>query len=243
MNDKLETSIRKMIHNRLPEVMRNSTDVLTAIDLLFRDNDDSIVDSEGSIGLFVDKFLLGITTIGIEDIGTRDYAYACKFVSYRLMGLTESMSYELVFPHKAMLVAGRFQDKEYDTHILRRARAFGRLAIVAKVTEVSSVTAHVTYAPVLDAAVNKLVFLMDNGSQKIQLDAATALLKELKTPESLIVKHEHTIELDTDSALDKFRKANSMLAATTAKMLENTDTTITDVDIVFKKEVSDNTYE
>jgi len=237
-------NIRSIIYNRLPETMRDNSRALKVIDVLLKNNSNELFEEEEAITLFVDKFFTGMTTIELSDVTTPEYAYACKYVSYKMLGMTPKMAFELTYPSKASLAATRHQGDAYDVYMHRRGLMFEKSVLVVKVMDFSSIPIYVANAPLVQQSIDKLQKLMNGAmSEKIQMESAIALLKELKKPESLLVKHEHKVEVDTDSILDKFKKANQLIAATTGKALSDGDTSITDVDVIFKEQVSHNMNE
>lgn len=111
-----------------------------------------------------------------------DYVHAVAYVSYKLMGFTNQDSYKRVFPERYRdLVAAGADDKTISAYV----SAYNKGKMVNLILEQTLIPIWVLNQDVAQQAINRLVLLMTTAnSEKVQGDAAAALLTHLKKPES-----------------------------------------------------------
>lgn len=230
--------LREAIFKRLPEGANTNGQLLKAIDVLLKDNENSLYDEEETVTLFIEKFFSGMSTLDISEMNAK-YAYACKFVSYRLLGLNEGTAYELTYPDKASEASVKYASpRAYKSSIQRRGRMVSKDAMVIKVMSFNSVPLHVANSPLVQCAIDKLEYLVNHSKdEKIQLGACQTILQELRKPTTLEV--EHTINEETIlSTLDSFKQMNKELATTSSRLIADGKLTLIEVDNQFKAQIS-----
>jgi len=234
-------TIKEFILDSIPKSLTTNTAVLANIDVLFIDNDYGMFDEEELLPMLADVFVMGANALDITYITNKNYGHACKYNCYRKLGINEVIAYSSVFPKRAEATAVAYQGADYGRIMLRKARLFNKLDVMIKLDDVCRTDIHVSNSHLLQSAIDKLEYLMANGlSEKVQLEASVALLKELKPPESLVVKHDVTVDIDTESILDKFKSASKVFATDSVKAITSGENHITDVEVIFRKEVACN---
>ena len=147
-----------------------------------------------------------------------DYANAVKYVTYRLMDNGIVDSYSQAFPDKyhAMVQKGRSRD-----FISSIASAYNKNKLVMGIFEQSLIPTHLVNAHIHQKAINVLAKIMvdDDASYRSKIDAASALLTNLKAPET--AKLEIDIRSSDSSAIQELRNATAALAEKQKLMIEN----------------------
>jgi len=233
-----EDKIREIIYNRLPDSIKNNSGIIDTVLALIEDNNNSEVDKEELTYLFIDKFFMSLEYFDTNEIATSDYAYACKFSSYLLLGYDVGQAYEFTFPKKAEILLNKGSE-EYGKRLAHSGKVYANRAMVSKITDIALVPIYVTNAPILQESIDMLVHLMRSNKTNdyLRKDCAVALLKELKQPEILHTKQEIEVKIDTDNLLEQFKRANAEIATTGVKAIESKELNITDVDAIFKNTV------
>lgn len=231
--------LREAIVKRLPEGFEEDSELLKAIDKLITGNDNDYFDEEETITLFIEKFFAGMSVLDKSEISSIKYAYACKFVSYRMMGVNEARSFELTYPDRAAEASVKYDKDAYFKSMSRRGRMMSKDSMVIKVMDFASVPIHVTNAPLVQAALDKLEYLMNNSyDDKVQLGAAQTILQEVRKPEALEIEHKVTGDEELITTLDSFRQLNAELSARSSKMIGDGKITLSQVDNKFKKQIA-----
>lgn len=111
----------------------------------------------------------------------QDYVQATKFVTHKLLGSSDKQAYQKTFPdrYKNLVDADR-SDKEMSAYF----SAYKKTKLVTSILAQSMIPIHVANMDVHQKAINHLATLMVTAkSEKVQADAATALLVNLRPPE------------------------------------------------------------
>jgi len=136
------------------------------------------------------------------------YVDAIKFVSFKLLGSSNEVSYLKAFPqrYQRLLDLGK-NSKEISSYVA----AYNKSILVQKILEQTLTPNHVLNADLYQKALNKQAELIMNPdvSYKVQSDAANSLLVHLKPPET--TKIELDIGLKENDVIDDLRKSTMEL--------------------------------
>lgn len=138
-----------------------------------------------------------------------NYINAVKYVSYKVMGKTNTDSYSLTFPDKIIRFAKQgVVQKDVASYIT----AFNKSKLVNLILEQSLIPSWVLNQDLYQKALNTQAELMTYAkSEKVRSDAANSILTHLKQPET------QKVELDlgakADSSIGQLREATLALVA------------------------------
>lgn len=145
------------------------------------------------------------------------YIHAVRYVSYKLMGLTNQDAWIKTFPdrYKKLMDAGKSAG-----HLRATVSGYNKTKIVATVYEQALIPVHVLNADVFQEAVMTQAKLMTDPhvSDKVRSDAANSLMTHLKAPETK--KLELGLEIKEDDSLRELREAITDLAVVQRKAIE-----------------------
>jgi len=144
-----------------------------------------------------------------------DYVDAVRFVTYKMLGDTNTRAFAKTFPYRYQdWIKRKFEPREMSS----RAAAFNRTRLVTKIIEQSLVPVHILNAGTYQKAINvQAELMMTANSEKVRSDAANSLLTHLKAPESQ--KIELDINVRQDKSIDDLRKTTLELVEQQKKML------------------------
>jgi len=166
------------------------------------------------------------------------YIHAVKYVSFKLLGLTNKDAYKNTFPDKyqSFLLA-----KVPSKDIASYTSAYNKTKLVNLIYEQTLIPTHVLNAPMFQDALNTQADLMMNArSEKVRSDAANSILSHLKRPETQ--KVELDIGLNKDKTLDTLRATTLELVAAQKKLIQSGNATaagIAQTKLIIQKDTSD----
>lgn len=169
-----------------------------------------------------------------------DYLNAVKYVSYKMMGDTNSVAWSKTFPKRYQnLISQNADDKTISAHVAM----YNKTKLVYSIFEQSLVPTHILNADVFQQAINTQAALMKDTSvsPKVRSDAANSLLTHLKRPEAQ--KVELDITHKEDSTIQELRDLTMSLAAQQQQLIKNgaySPKEIAHQQIVIEGEVLDN---
>lgn len=145
----------------------------------------------------------------------QNYLDAVRYVSYKLMGVTNIEAYTKTFPAKYQ----RFlNDGVSNKDVASYVTAYNKSKLVMAIYEQSLIPSWVLNADMYQKALNTQADLMINAqSEKVRCDAANSILTHLKAPET--TKVELDIGLKKDGTLDALRQATEQLVAQQKAMI------------------------
>lgn len=168
-----------------------------------------------------------------------DYLNAVRYVGFRLMGNNKINSYMKAFPDRYdKFIATGASAKTIASY----STAYSKGELVNKILGQSMIPIHIMNQDILQSAINKQYAIMNNpaASYKVQSDAATSLMVNLRPPEAKEVKLE--IDVKTHSYIDDLREsANAFANAQIEKIVEGTVTAedVARADLVIIDEYAD----
>lgn len=110
------------------------------------------------------------------------YIDAVKYVSYKLMGMTNNEAYSKTFPARYNKLLGDGKDQKT---ISSYVSAFNKNMLVQMVFEQSMTPVHILNHGAFQEAINTQVNLMRSAqSEKVRQDAANSIMTHLKPPEA-----------------------------------------------------------
>ena len=152
--------------------------------------------------------LLGFSDVlQLGKYGMKEYLNAVKFVSYKLLGDSNSIAYAKTFPHRYQ----RLVDKNTPVKTISSfATTYNKGAIVHKIMERTLVPIHILNMDIHQEAINIQAELMrDAKSETVRQKAAECLIMQLKAPEA--AKIEIDVNYSNDS-IDELRATTRALA-------------------------------
>lgn len=153
---------------------------------------------------------------GKESYSLRQYLDAIKFYSLTAAGLVQVDAYIKVFPERLQARLDRGQDKE---NMRGEAARFNQTDLVNRIRNQALVPLHLVNQGVTQQAINQLAnLMMTSRSDMAKVSAASALLKELRPPESQ--KIELDIGINTKDSIADLRKATEELALAQLQSIE-----------------------
>lgn len=160
-----------------------------------------------------------------------EYLAAVKYVSFRLMGLTNVDSYARTFPQRyAGLLARGTSQKDIASYV----SAYNRGKLVNLILEQTLVPSWVLNQDIYQKAINTQAELMNNAkSERVKCMAADSILKALAKPEAAgpLVN----IDMKETSGINELKQALVELAANQKKSIEKglfTPKTIVEAEII-----------
>ena len=152
---------------------------------------------------------------------TQDYLNAVVYVSYKLMGDSNQDAYCKTFPqrHATLVAAGRSK-KDISAYV----SMYANNKLVNAILEQSFIPTWVLNRDVQQKAVNHLADLMMNAqSEKVQCDAASALLTHLAKPKE--VGPLVNINLSETSGMNEMKDMLERMALQQQELISNGATT------------------
>ena len=165
-----------------------------------------------------------------------DYVNAVKFVSYKLIGDSNTIAYAKTFPDRYQ----RLVDKNTPMKTIASfSTAYNKGDLVHKILERTLVPVHILNMDVHQEAINTQAELMRSAkSETVRQKAAECLITQLKAPEAA------KIEVDvsySNSSSDELRETTRALAQQQLKMIQSGAVTAEHVaqsDIIARKQNS-----
>ena len=161
--------------------------------------------------------LLGFTDVmTLGRYGMQEYINAVKFVSYKLLGDSNTIAYAKTFPAKYQ----RLVDKSTPSKTISSfSTAYNKGALVHKILERTLVPVHILNMDVHQEAINIQAELMRGAkSETVRQKAAECLIMQLKAPETS--KIEVDVSYNNDS-IDELRATTRALAQQQLKLIES----------------------
>ena len=163
-----------------------------------------------------------------------DYINAVKFVSYKLIGDSNTIAYAKTFPERYQ----RLVDKNTPAKTIASfSTAYNKGDLVHKILERTLVPVHILNMDVHQEAINTQAELMRSAkSETVRQKAAECLITQLKAPEAA------KIEVDVsynNSSIDDLRETTRALAQQQLKMIQSGAVTAEHVahsDIIARKQ-------
>jgi len=177
--------------------------------------------------------------LGFSDVmqlgryGMTEYLNAVKFVSYKLLGDSNTIAYAKVFPDRYQ----RLVDKNTPMKTISSfSTTYNKGALVHKILERTLVPVHILNMDIHQEAINIQAELMrDAKSETVRQKAAECLIMQLKAPEA--AKIEIDVNYSNDS-IDELRATTRALAQQQMKLIESgavTAQTVAHSDIIARK--------
>lgn len=143
------------------------------------------------------------------------YLDAVRYVSYKLMGDTNTKAYVKTFPDKyARFKAQGVVDKDIASYIT----AYNKGKLVNLIFEQTIVPSHVLNQEMYQRALNAQADLMMNAkSEKVRSDAANSILTHLKPPETK--KIELDVGVKDSGAISELKQTTMELVAQQKRMI------------------------
>lgn len=165
-----------------------------------------------------------------------DYVNAVKFVSYKLIGDSNTIAYAKTFPDRYQ----RLVDKNTPMKTIASfSTAYNKGDLVHKILERTLVPVHILNMDIHQEAINTQAELMRSAkSETVRQKAAECLITQLKAPEAA------KIEVDvsySNSSIDELRETTRALAQQQLKMIQSGAVTAEHVaqsDIIARKQNS-----
>jgi len=150
-----------------------------------------------------------------------EYLAAVKYVSHKLMGASNIEAYSKTFPDKiARFTAQGVVSKDIASYVT----AYNKSKLVNLIFEQTIIPSHVLNQDLFQKGINKLAdLMMTANSEKVQVEAANALVTHLKPPE--VKKVELEISNKEDSSINALRDATMVLVAQQRELLRAGGTT------------------
>lgn len=224
-----------MLQSAVPKSLKNSI------------TDDMVVDLNG---MLVDPMLrenfaeniLGYTQVLQEGrFKIRDYISAVKYVSFKLLGASNTEAYQKTFPERWQRLVDDGADGKT---IAAYSSAYNNNKLVNLIVAQTLVPNHVLNQDLYQKALNVQATLMVTAkSEMVRTQAANSILTQLKPPEA--TKIEMDISMKEDSSISELRQATlelveqqkSLLAAGTKPIqiaqsqIIPTDEEVTDAEV------------
>ena len=177
--------------------------------------------------------------LGFSDVmqlgryGMTEYLNAVKFVSYKLLGDSNTIAYAKVFPDRYQ----RLVDKNTPMKTISSfSTTYNKGALVHKILERTLVPVHILNMDIHQEAINIQAELMrDAKSETVRQKAAECLIMQLKAPET--AKIEVDVNYNNDS-IDELRATTRALAQQQLKLIQSGAVTAEDMahsDIIARK--------
>lgn len=146
------------------------------------------------------------------------YIHAVRYVSYKLMGLSNQEAWIKTFPDRYQRI---INDGKSSDHLRATVSGYNKNKIVTTVYEQALIPVHILNADVFQQAVTTQADLMTNPnvSDKVRSDAANSLMTHLKPPEAR--KLSLDIAVTEDDSLRELRHAVTDLAQAQRKAIES----------------------
>lgn len=153
------------------------------------------------------------------------YLDAVRYVTYKMMNLTNADAYSRTFPDKMVKFAADGVDaKTISTYV----HGYHHSKLVTLVMDQVLVPAHIVNADIFQEAINHQVHLMRTAqSEKVQQEAANSLMTHLKRPET--AKMELEVTHKDDAAVASLKEETRRLAEQQKQWIESGKATAQDV--------------
>lgn len=164
---------------------------------------------------------------------TMDYINAVKFVSFKLLGDSNTLAYSKTFPERYQRLVNKGVSGK---NIAAYSTAYNRGDLVNKIMEQSLVPVHILNMDIHQEAINVQAELMREAkSETVRQKAAECLIVQLKAPEAS--KIELDVSYNNDS-ITELRNTTRALAQQQAELIKSGAVTaehIAHSDIIAKK--------
>ena len=165
-----------------------------------------------------------------------DYINAVKFVSYKLLGDSNTVAYAKTFPDRYQ----RLVDKDTPTKTISSfSTAYNKGDLVHRILERTLIPIHILNMDIHQEAINAQAELMRSAkSETVRQKAAECLIMQLKAPETA------KIEVDvsySNTSIDELRETTRALAQQQLKMIQSGAVTaahIAESDIIARKKIA-----
>ncbi len=147
---------------------------------------------------------------------TENYIWAVKYVSFKLMGMTNQDAFARTFPKKVQNWSQQgLQAKDVAAYVC----SYNKSKLVNLILEQTLIPTHVLNADMYQQALNIQLDIAQRGrSEMARVNAANSILQQLKPPEAK--KHELEIKIPESNAIKDLRQATSALAAAQREAIE-----------------------
>ena len=124
-----------------------------------------------------------------------NYVEAVQFVSYLSMGMSNQDAWIKTFPDRYKYYLGKgLTSKEISAYV----SMYSNSKLVSSLKEVAYIPVHIMYRHVFhDAVMHQALLMKTATSEKVQSDAATALMNYLRPPEAKKVELDVSVKQDT----------------------------------------------
>ena len=145
-----------------------------------------------------------------------DYINAVKFVSYKLIGDTNTIAYAKTFPDRYQ----RLVDKNTPMKTISSfSTAYNKGDLVHRILERTLVPVHILNMDIHQEAINTQADLMRTAkSETVRQKAAECLIMQLKAPEASKIEVDVTY---SNSSIDDLRETTRALAQQQLKMIQS----------------------
>lgn len=173
---------------------------------------------------FKENFISYINVLNSGKYKMEDYINAVKYVSFKLLGMTNIKAYAATFPDRyARLV------KEGQTQIDAYCSMYNKNKLVMQIYEQTIVPTHVLNAPMHQEALNTLALMIRDpevrGMTKVK--ACEAILSHTKAPE--VIENKFTFGMEQQSTIADLREVTENLADMYKLALEKGHRSLRDV--------------
>ena len=163
-----------------------------------------------------DNFISYASVIRDGKYKMQDYLNAVTYVSFKAMDYSNHDAWCATFPqrHAALVAAGKSK-KDMSSHVSMYAKG----QLVNKVLDQSLIEPWLLNRDVQQKAINKLASLMDTAvSEKVQCDAATALVTLLQKPKAVgpLVQ----IDINENSGMNELQALLEKMAVTQQQLIQ-----------------------
>ena len=165
-----------------------------------------------------------------------DYINAVKFVSYKLIGDSNTIAYAKTFPDRYQ----RLVDKNTPAKTISSfSTAYNKGDLVHKILERTLVPIHILNMDIHQEAINAQAELMRSAkSETVRQKAAECLIMQLKAPEAAKIEVDVTY---SNSSIDDLRETTRALAQQQLQMIKSGAVTAEHVahsDIIARKKIA-----
>ena len=155
---------------------------------------------------------------GREKWSLRKYVDAIKFYSLTAAAMPQAKAYAMVFPER---LQARLDRGETIHDMNGEASRFNSTELVNKIRAQALVPIHLVNQGTVQLAINKLTDIMLTGRSEVaKVSAATALLKELRPPETQKVELQLGLSDEARAAQDKQNQQLISIAENQRRLLE-----------------------
>lgn len=178
---------------------------------------NDIISDPGMGEVFRENFMSYTHVMRDGKFKVTDYLSAVKYVSFKLMGMTNFESYIKTFPDRYQkFISEGVPSKDIHCYV----SAYNKNKLVNLIYEQTLIPTHVLNADIFQKAINVQADLMLNAkSEKVKCDAANSLLNHLKKPESN--KIELNLGVGETSVIAELRETTAKLAAQQQQLIKS----------------------